>query len=44
VEALLEVGSHSAATTLMWRDVGIVLAVVVAALALGGLTLRRRSA
>jgi len=44
VEALLEVGRHSAATTLMWRDVGIVLAVVVAALALGGLTLRRRSA
>src|SRR5699024_4630982 len=44
VEALLEVGSHSTATALMWRDVGIVLAVVVAALALGGLTLRRRSA
>lgn len=43
VEALLEVGRHTAATALMWRDVGIVLAVVVAALALGGLTLRRRS-
>lgn len=43
VEALLEVGRHTAATALMWRDVGIVLAVVVAALVLGGLTLRRRS-
>jgi ABC-2 type transport system permease protein len=44
VEALQEVGLHPEATDLMWRDLGIVAAIVVAALVLGAMTLRRRTA
>ena len=44
VEALLEVGANVDPTGVMWCDLGIVLGAVVLALALGGLTLRRRSA
>jgi len=43
VEALQEIGMNPDPTGLMWRDVGIVLAVVVLALALGAATLRRRT-
>jgi ABC-2 type transport system permease protein len=43
VEALQQVGRYSDPTGTMWRDVLIVLAVVVVALALGGATLRRRT-
>jgi ABC-2 type transport system permease protein len=43
VEALTEVGSHASATGLMWRDLGIILAVAVAALLAGAATLRRRT-
>jgi ABC-2 type transport system permease protein len=43
VEALQEVGMNADPTGLMWRDVGIVLAVVVVALTLGAATLRRRT-
>ncbi|WP_166354865.1 ABC transporter permease [Phytoactinopolyspora limicola] len=43
VEALMEVGAHPSATGTMWRDLIIVLCVVVAALALGAATLRRRT-
>jgi ABC-2 type transport system permease protein len=43
VEALLEVGRHTEPTGLMWRDLGIVVGVVVFALALGATTLRRRT-
>jgi ABC-2 type transport system permease protein len=43
VEALLEVGAHAEPTGLMWRDLVIVAGVVVAALALGAGTLRRRT-
>jgi ABC-2 type transport system permease protein len=44
VEALQEVGEHAEATGLMWRDLAIVLAIVVVALVLGATTLRRRTA
>jgi ABC-2 type transport system permease protein len=44
VEALLEVGANAEATDLMWRDIGIVAAIVVVALAMGAATLRRRTA
>jgi ABC-2 type transport system permease protein len=43
VEALQQVGAHSNATAVLWRDIGIVLAVAVVALALGAATLRRRT-
>jgi ABC-2 type transport system permease protein len=43
VEALLEVGASTEATGLMWRDLLIVAGIVVAALALGAGTLRRRT-
>ena len=43
VEALTEVGRHPEPTALMWRDLAIVAAVVVVALALGAATLRRRT-
>jgi ABC-2 type transport system permease protein len=43
VEALLEVGAHSDPTGTMWRDLGIVVGVVVLALVLGATTLRRRT-
>ena len=43
VEALMEVGRHPEPTGLMWRNLAIVLGVVVLALALGGATLRRRT-
>jgi ABC-2 type transport system permease protein len=43
VNALLEVGAHSEATATMWRDLGVVAAVIVLALALGAATLRRRT-
>jgi ABC-2 type transport system permease protein len=44
VEALQEVGRNVEATALMWRDLGIVLAIVLFALAIGSATLRRRTA
>ncbi|WKU07514.1 ABC transporter permease [Micromonospora sp. HUAS LYJ1] len=43
VEALQEVGAHSAPTGLMWRDVSIVAGAAVLALVLAAATLRRRS-
>lgn len=43
VEALIEVGQHPEPTALMWRDLAIVLGIVVVALALGAATLRRRT-
>jgi ABC-2 type transport system permease protein len=43
VQALQEVGRHAAATDLMWRDLGIVVGIVVLALGLGATTLRRRT-
>jgi len=43
VQALQEVGRHAEATDLMWRDLGIVVGVVLLALALGATTLRRRT-
>jgi ABC-2 type transport system permease protein len=43
VEALMEVGAHPDPTGLMWRDLAIVVAIVVLALALGATTLRRRT-
>jgi ABC-2 type transport system permease protein len=43
VEALQEVGRSATATATMWRDVGIVAGVAVLALALGAVTLRRRT-
>lgn len=43
VEALMEVGQHSDPTGLMWRDLAIVLGVIVLALGLGAATLRRRT-
>ena len=43
VEALQEVGANPTATETMWRDVAIVVAVVLVALALGAATLRRRT-
>jgi ABC-2 type transport system permease protein len=43
VEALQEVGRHADPTSTFWRDLGIVLGVVLVALALGGATLRRRT-
>ena len=43
VEALTEVGRHPEPTALMWRDLAIVAAVLLVALALGAATLRRRT-
>lgn len=43
VEALQEVGAYTDPTGLMWRDLAIVLGVVLLALALGATTLRRRT-
>jgi ABC-2 type transport system permease protein len=43
VEALTEVGRHAEATSVMWRDAGIILAVAVVALLAGAATLRRRT-
>jgi ABC-2 type transport system permease protein len=43
VQALQEVGRHAQATDLMWQDLGIVVGVVLLALALGATTLRRRT-
>ncbi|NEK60512.1 ABC transporter permease [Geodermatophilus sabuli] len=43
VEALQEVGRSAAGTGTLWRDVGVVAAVALLALALGAATLRRRS-
>lgn len=43
VEALQEVGAYAEPTSLMWRDLAIVVAIVIAALALGAGTLRRRT-
>lgn len=44
VKALTEVGTHTNPTSTMWSSLGVVVAVVVAALMLGALTLRRRTA
>ncbi len=43
VEALQEVGANAEATGTMWRDFGIVVACIVVALALGAVTLKRRT-
>ena len=43
VEALTEVGTHTAATPRMWRDLVIIVGAAVIALMLGAATLRRRS-
>jgi ABC-2 type transport system permease protein len=43
VEALQELGRSATPTGTMWRDVGIVAGVAVLALALGAVTLRRRT-
>jgi ABC-2 type transport system permease protein len=44
VQALTEVGANADPTDRMWRDLLIVLGIVVLALALGATTLRRRTA
>lgn len=44
VEALQQVGAHAEPTATMWADIGIVSGVIVVALALGALTLPRRTA
>lgn len=44
VEALLEVGAHAEPTALLWRNLAIVLGVVLVALVLAAATLRRRTA
>lgn len=44
VEALQQVGAHAEPTATMWADIGIVCGVIVVALALGALTLPRRTA
>jgi ABC-2 type transport system permease protein len=44
VEALQQISTHTDATPRMWRDVGIVAVVIVAALLGGAATLRRRTA
>ena len=43
VQALQQIGANTGATETMWRDLGIVVAVVVVAFALGSITLRRRT-
>ncbi|MEV6971294.1 ABC transporter permease [Hamadaea sp. NPDC051192] len=43
VEALQEVGANVDATSTMWRDLGVVAGVVVLALVLASMTLRRRT-
>lgn len=43
VEALQEVGRYADPTGLLWRDLGIVVGIVVLALILGATTLRRRT-
>ncbi|GAA4739004.1 ABC transporter permease [Gordonia alkaliphila] len=43
VQALQEIRDHAAPTGLLWRDIGILAAFTVAALALGAVTLRRRT-
>ena len=42
-QALQEIRDHAAPTGLLWRDIGILAAFTVAALALGAVTLRRRT-
>jgi len=44
VQALQEVGARAAPTGTMWRDLAVVVGVVVVALTLGAATLRRRTA
>jgi ABC-2 type transport system permease protein len=44
VQALTEVGAHTEPTVRMWRDLLVVLGAVILALALGAVTLRRRTA
>lgn len=43
VQGLQEVATHAQATALMWRDLGIVAACIVVAIALAAATLRRRT-
>jgi ABC-2 type transport system permease protein len=43
VQALSEVGVHTSATGLLWRDLAVILGCVVLALLLGAATLRRRT-
>lgn len=43
VEALQEVGVNASATSLMWRDIAIVVAVILVAQVLAAVTLRRRT-
>lgn len=44
VQALQEVGMHRHPTGIMWRDLAIVLCLIIVALVLGALSLRRRTA
>ncbi|WP_432829270.1 ABC transporter permease [Dactylosporangium sp. CA-092794] len=43
VEALTELGTHTDPTSIMWRDLIIIIACVIVALLLGAATLRRRT-
>jgi ABC-2 type transport system permease protein len=43
VEALEQVGRYTSATSIMWRDLVIVVGAAVVALALAAATLRRRT-
>jgi ABC-2 type transport system permease protein len=43
VEALEQIGGHSGATAIMWRDLAIVIGCAIVALALAAATLRRRT-
>ena len=43
VQALQEVGGHADPTSIMWRDLGIIVGCIVVALLLGAATLRRRT-
>ena len=43
VQGLQEIGAHTDATALMWRDLGIVAGCAVLALILAAATLRRRT-
>jgi ABC-2 type transport system permease protein len=44
VEALTDASEHGGATGVTWQDLAIIIAFALAALCLGALTLRRRTA
>jgi len=43
VEALVEVGAHAEPTAVLWRDMMVLVGVVITCLVLGAVTLRRRT-